>query len=313
MKYGKYRFACRFTSKAVLPGYKGSTFRGVFGHALKRVVCALKHQESCGSCSLKERCLYSRVFERAEGADSKGPDTALPHPFVIEPPLTGQTVFEKGDVLDCGLILFGPYVESLPYFIYAFDQMGKIGLGKRMEDHRGRFEVETVSDAQGVIYQGSEGKLTGSNGIQRLDPKAHTPGMQVNRLKVVLETPLRLKFNNRLQADLPFHVLVRAMNRRISMLMAAFDGGEPDLDYKGIVRRAEAVRTVENRLSWFDWKRYSNRQQEKMLMGGMTGSVTYEGDLTAFMPLVGFCREAHLGKQTAFGLGKITIQNGGVH
>ena len=42
MLYGKYRFSCRLENDAVLPFYKGSTFRGVFGIALKKVVCAGK-------------------------------------------------------------------------------------------------------------------------------------------------------------------------------------------------------------------------------------------------------------------------------
>ena len=31
MIYGQYRFCCRFKDEAMLPEYKGSTFRGVFG------------------------------------------------------------------------------------------------------------------------------------------------------------------------------------------------------------------------------------------------------------------------------------------
>lgn len=309
MKYGKYAFTCRFTSPAALPGYKGSTFRGVFGHALKRVVCALK-QQTCESCVLRERCLYYQVFETGAGVDEKGRKVQPPHPFVIEPPMTGKTLFEPGEGFECTLLLFGPYTESLPYFIYAFDQMGRIGIGKRIGENCGRFEVDTVKDEKGVVFRGGAGKLERRAETLDLDPlKDAPPRPPVNRLTVALETPLRLKFNNRLQADLPFHVLVRAMLRRVSSLMAAFDGGEPALDYKGLVSLAEGIRVAQNRLSWFDWKRYSNRQQEKMLMGGMTGSVTYEGDLTAFMPLVGFCREAHLGKQTAFGLGKMMFSH----
>ena len=60
MLYGKYRFTCRLEDEAVMPPYKGSTFRGVFGHALKRVVCALKRQE-CDNCLLREKCLYTRA------------------------------------------------------------------------------------------------------------------------------------------------------------------------------------------------------------------------------------------------------------
>ncbi len=65
---------------------------------------------------------------------------------------------------------------------------------------------------------------------------------------------------------------------------------------------------MENRLSWYDWKRYSNRRQEKMLLGGMTGSVVYEGDLAPFMPLVCFCEQTHIGKQTALDWGRSILR-----
>ncbi len=62
MLYGKYSFTVTFNSDAILPPYKGSTFRGVFGHALKRVTCALKRQ-SCDDCMLRSKCVYPFVFE----------------------------------------------------------------------------------------------------------------------------------------------------------------------------------------------------------------------------------------------------------
>jgi len=40
--YGKYRCICQFETDGILPYYKGSTFRGVFGKALKKIVYALK-------------------------------------------------------------------------------------------------------------------------------------------------------------------------------------------------------------------------------------------------------------------------------
>lgn len=64
MLFGKYHFSCIFTGPASLPAFKGSTFRGVFGVALKKVVCALKHQE-CPACLLRGQCLYARIFETA--------------------------------------------------------------------------------------------------------------------------------------------------------------------------------------------------------------------------------------------------------
>jgi len=62
MDYGRYVFSCLIEDDAVLPPYKGSTLRGIFGHALKKVVCALKKQ-NCAECLLADRCIYPTVFE----------------------------------------------------------------------------------------------------------------------------------------------------------------------------------------------------------------------------------------------------------
>ena len=45
-----------------------------------------------------------------------------------------------------------------------------------------------------------------------------------------------------------------------------------------------------------------------MNMGGLIGSVFYEGNLEPFAPFIDFCSKVHLGKQTTFGLGKISAQ-----
>ena len=51
---------------------------------------------------------------------------------VSEPPQTEKMEFNAGDAIGCDLLLFGEVNSSLPYFVYAFEQMGKIGIGKRV-------------------------------------------------------------------------------------------------------------------------------------------------------------------------------------
>ncbi|MBU4184987.1 MAG: CRISPR system precrRNA processing endoribonuclease RAMP protein Cas6 [Proteobacteria bacterium] len=310
MLYGKYKFFCRLENEAYLPCYKGSTFRGVFGQALKKIVCALKRQE-CDQCLLKQRCVYALVFETSEAMElPEGSRIASPpHPFVIEPPLTTKTAFPQGASFDFNLLLFGEVNNNLPYFIYAFDQMGKIGIGKKINGSRGKFTLKEVRQGERIIYSEAEQKLKTTDSLEMLsipDSKDYPKG--TFHLKLTLETPLRLKFENRLKADLPFHVLVRAMLRRVSSLLNCYGDGEPALDYRGLVKRAETVQIVDTNLSWFDWKRYSHRQDKSMLMGGMVGSVIFEGKIGEYLPLIEFCSKVHLGKQTSFGLGKIKTE-----
>ena len=310
MLYGKYHFICTFESDAILPPYKGSTFRGVFGRALKKVVCALKRQE-CSRCLLKQRCVYALVFETP---DAVSPPTgskiaAAPHPFVVEPPLTTETMFSEGSSFDFSLILFGEVNHSLPYFIYAFEQMGRIGIGQKVNGKRGNFTLKKVKHGSQTLYSDDDRKLNAVDSQEELNVSEKNICPEDGfRLKLNLETPLRIKYDNRLKADLPFHVLVRTMLRRASSLLNCYGNGEPVLDYKGLVKRALHIKVIESGLEWYDWRRYSFRQDKAMLMGGIKGSVDYEGKIGEFMPLIDFCQRAHIGKQTSFGLGKIKAE-----
>ena len=232
-----------------------------------------------------------------------------PHPFVIEPPLSTTTQFCAEAPFEFNLLLFGEVNRSLPYFIFAFDRMGTIGIGKKVNGSRGKFSLNEVKRNADTIYSKSDKKLHVAHNPIGLSVEATSAESdETFCLKLTPETPLRLKFENRLKADLPFHVLVRAMLRRASSLLNCYGAGEPPLDYSGLVKRAASVQTIDSSLKWFDWQRYSFRQNSSMLMGGITGCVVYEGKLGEFIPLIRFCEKTHLGKQTAFGLGKIRTE-----
>lgn len=298
-----------FKDDAVFPYYKGSTFRGVFGHALKKVVCALKRQD-CQDCLLRKKCVYSFVFETQllpNNTNSRKRLASPPHPYVIEPPDSPKNQFNKGEPFDFALLLFGKANDYLPYFIYAFEQMGNLGIGKKIKGRRPQFYLRSVNVNNRTIYMGQDKKFSNGDFTDDLVLEDFMSDRPVQSIDLALKTPLRLKFENKFQASLPFHVLVRAMLRRISSLCNYHGKGEPDLDYRGLVERAMDIDITESSLKWFDWKRYSTKQDQSMLMGGIVGQVTYSGELSEFVPLIRFCEKVHVGKQTSFGLGKIEL------
>lgn len=318
MLYSRLSFTTELSASASLPLFKGSTFRGAFGNALKRVACALERQE-CQSCLLASRCVYPFFFERKAACAKKGLRLpSPPHPFVIEPPLTTEVNFNPGDSFDFNLILFGRANDYLPYCIYAFEQMGRVGIGKRINGVRAGFVLKTVSSESGkIIYSSQDQRLIREDEFA-VQLKLQKPEKEkVSRLTVYLKTPLRIKHENRLlRSDLPFHVLIRAALRRISSLFACYGQGDEDklaLDYRGLVARAQdqSIRVEESDLCWFDWSRYSSRQDTKMLMGGMLGSISYwseRGNLGEFLALLRLGEKVHLGKQSTFGLGQIMVE-----
>jgi len=308
MQFGSYLFKCTLLKEAVFPPYKGSTFRGGFGGALKKVCCTVRGSD-CATCLLASRCLYSTTFETTcfTGAANRRM-TMPPRPYVIRPPESNATRYEPGDSFDFTLLLFGKTNDLLPYFIYAFETMGKQGLGKKIDGQRATYLLDAVESCGKKIYSSDTQQLTRDLSTISLDLHEPLPPATDGELKLTLTTPLRLKFDNRFQAQLPFSLLVRAMLRRISALFAEYGHGEPKLDYRGLVEQAKRVEVCQDNLSWFDWQRYSNRQEAKMLMGGIIGTVTYQGEIGTYLPLIELAKELHLGKQTAFGLGKIDYQ-----
>ncbi|MFB3926226.1 MAG: hypothetical protein ACE14T_09240 [Syntrophales bacterium] len=82
MRFGSYNFSCVFTEDALLPAYKGSSFRGVFGHALKKVACALRHRE-CRECILRLQCIYVHTFETTASVLGTAGEESPLRPFLM--------------------------------------------------------------------------------------------------------------------------------------------------------------------------------------------------------------------------------------
>ncbi len=305
MKVGQYRFLIDFPGGADLPAYKGSLFRGAFGRAFKKTVCAVRKQP-CESCLVRRRCLYVEVFE--SGLDGSGRSLPLSTPpYVLEPPLTEQRHFHAGEGVEVGLTLFGEVNDALAFFVYAFEAMGRLGLGSGIPGKGARFTVAGVRAHGREIYDPGNQTLDMDGAVREL-PGPSMGDSAPGRMKCIWNTPLRVKSRNELLVNLPFKELVRAMVRRAQTLCSSFDNAPPSLDVSELLKHAESVVLVEDRLRWKDLRRYSSRQRQAMIFGGLVGEAVYAGDIGIFLPLLEFCALAHVGKQTTFGLGHFDYQ-----
>jgi CRISPR-associated endoribonuclease Cas6 len=297
-----------------LPRYKGSALRGGFGAAFKETVCIVEHRD-CARCLLRARCAYPYVFDTPipEGATRLRKYEAAPHPFVILPPLERHTSYQPGEMLTFGWTLIGRGADYLPYFIYTFERLGeRYGLGKG----RGRFLVEAVrwlapEGEPVVLYRGAEKTLQNTFRLLHVRELAGRAAVEPgDSLTLRFLTPTRLVYAGSLTDSLDFHVLLRVLLRRLSNLAYFHCGTDLQLDFRGLIAAAEQVQTVASHLRWYDWERYSSRQDARMPMGGVLGRVTYAGDLQPFLPLLWLGSYVHVGKGTSFGLGKYVIEGG---
>jgi hypothetical protein len=294
-----------------LPPYKGSTFRGVFGHAFKSTICS--HAQDCHECEVKSICAYSYIFETTPPDDTMVLKTYddIPRPFVIEPPLNFRTHYDEGDKLSFNLILLGRAITYLPYFIYAFQRAGEMGIGKGRRPYS-LDEVKTIelfSDKGETIYTIYDGKVINNDRYIRGSEIVEISKRykNVERLTLSFDTMLRIKKDKHLVTKMEFHILIRSILRRFSNLCYFHHDYQPELDYKRIIEASQQIKIVEDDTDWNDWERFSNRQDSRMRFGGLVGKITYEGPIGDFMPLLLLGEQIHAGKNVTFGLGKYSI------
>lgn len=310
--FSKYIFFIKSETELFLPEYKGSTLRGGFGHAFRRIACVCRSKE-CAHCILKQKCIYSCIFETPvpEDTEMMRKYNTAPHPFVIEPPIEEQKIYNYNEEFNFSLILIGKVIDYLPYFIYTFEELGKIGIGKSKGKYR-LLEVaeynlgQNGKDHKNIIYNSNSKKLSMFNNSVNWADIMDSPAP--SRLCLSFLTPTRIKYNNMLTIDPEFHVFFRNILRRISLL-SYFHCSQKlnDSEFKHLIEKAKNIKTVRTRLYWNDWERYSNRQNRLMKMGGFVGEITYEGDLEPFWPYIKLGEYIHVGKGSSFGLGKYII------
>jgi len=315
-KVYRYLFDLQILARLELPSYIGSTLRGVFGRAFRRVSCSFE-RKSCSSCLLKNTCAYSYVFETPVpvATDKMRKYTSVPHPFVIEPPLFPRVErslkVQPGDAMTFNLVLIGKSINYLPYFILAFIDAGKMGLGRT----RGKFKVSRVIAVDGTsqgftVYKENEEFLspcfpavTWKDIDERVKDLAGS-----KRLLFRFVTPTRLVFQEDLVQNLSFHQLFRTLIRRLSLLSYFHTDTPLDIGFADLIEDSVEIETVENRLSWVEWSRFSSRQERKIRMGGLVGEVVFEGDFRSYLPYLAWGEKVHVGKGTVFGLGKYELE-----
>jgi hypothetical protein len=307
--FAKFRFTVEALETLYLPEYKGSTLRGGFGHSFRKVVCTMG-PIPCATCLLHLKCPYPEIFETPVVGEPppfmKGIKTG-PQPFVLEPPLEKKRVYKTGEKIGFELNLIGRAIEYLPYFIYTFDQLGCMGIGRG----KGKFrliEVACLAETWQPIYQGESKTLTSNYHVFNTESLCKNAD-SFSRLTLRFLTPTRIKVEGHLTMELNFRQLLLTLLRRICSLGHFHMPGESiDWNWRSILAPAGEVAVETSDLRWYDWERYSNRQKDRMKLGGFLGEIVFQGNLQDWLPLLRLGEFVHVGKGATFGLGKYVVE-----
>jgi hypothetical protein len=309
----RYRLTAQVQQPLPLPEYAGSLLRGQFGAALRNVAC-MTRQPTCPGCPLLQTCPYTRIFEAQpppKGQHALQDFSSIPNPYVLEPPPPGARVMAAGEQLEFNIVLVGHAIDQLALVIFAMQRALNQGLTRQ----RIPAELQRVDwlDAQGraqPVWAHTEPTLAAHPTV--LDVPALPPSTEAITLHI--HTPLRLQSQGQpLRADqLTPRALVAAVARRVALVMEFHAGQSGWGEAAKHVAHLGQTLTDARDLHWFDWTRYSSRQQQEMTLGGVLGHWTLHGTpdvLAEVWPWLWLGQWLHVGKNATMGMGGFKLES----
>jgi len=320
LEIARYKITLQALEYAELPIFLGSTIRGALGHQLKKTVCITEHRD-CSKCIVVERCSYPYIFESAISTSKKQRCQRIPQPFLLTlPPLKAGAKpgryknFVLGSKLEFILTLMGKAISYLPYLIYSIDQMGEIGFGI---EQKVKFQLLTVNtlDKESKVYDYSSGQVEeiGETSILleeimcRYNQILYFNSTKQNKVRLDFISPTRIRERSSLQDSFDFDLLITNIVRRLQILLEFYgqDQWQPKTDFAELAKK---VKLKSSELEWWDFRRYSNRQNNHLKLGGVIGKIEFEAEnIVQILPLLVAGELLHIGTATSFGLGKYNI------
>ena len=276
-QFARYRFNYTVQEPLRMPPYKGNVFRSQLGYTLRHITCIGNGNACAKQCQYPDRCVYSQCFETPVPDDApflRGQPFA-PHPFVLEPPLTGKQHYAPGDVFACQLILIGSAINLLPWMAFTFNELGKRRIGLRGQ--RGKCHLDTIeslparsTDTPQTIYTSETEMLMGAGRLLCIDDVLRGAPQITDTLELDFRTPTSIKVEGRWMQDVTFELLIRNLLRRIRFLSYFHCGEDLGVDAHALIAAAHGV-THTSRLQWVRKERRSFRTERVVPMSGFVG------------------------------------------
>jgi len=327
IEYSKFMFELEVSERLRISPFFENTLRGLIGAQIHKLCCN-KTLEKCDSCSDRHSCLYSYLYNTPAKINSQNLSkyNALPHPYIFFFP-RNRLIFEKGDKIIFYLTLFGKALNYLSYYVHAVSNACKAGIG------RNRVPL-VLSNVEAVYSEGFSEKIYSveapflnsfkrqsldiessianillddceiSNNKEKSDADARAG---VSNIKLSFDTVFRVKENEKLISEIEFSTIIKSLLRRFSNIAYFHCGNETEIDFKKIIEKAKKVSILKKDINWFEYDRYSSRQNAKMKLGGIIGEITFKA-AGAWAELLKIGKIIHIGKNTSFGFGKYDIE-----
>src|SRR5205085_200337 len=133
-----------------------------------------------------------------------------PRPFIFRPPANSKSRYERGDVFEFELLLFGRAQRYFPYFMVAFRELAARGFGVG----RGRCRLKSVT-ALGADDSATEVYSDETQSVRPVVPSIHANEIMKHAvaseqtIRIEFLTPTHLKYQGTVIETPQFHHLIK--------------------------------------------------------------------------------------------------------
>ena len=312
-----FLFTVEVVSPLELDDLSGPALRGSLFEGLWRRFCTHKASPTCAACPLHSACPVSALVAPLREENPRGRD--IPRPYLILPPLGKARRYERGETLIFGLTLFGSIIQLLPYIIMTRQTLEEMGLGRKLPENngrRGQFHIKTIEsyhhftgERHRIYQQGKTLVQADLLPVAAGDVIAKSASLPTEQITLDFLTPTRIIDQDQLIRRLSFRSLVLRLTERFTSLVAAYgeksieeqeQKQEPELD---LIKLAKDITCKKDETVWKDVRSYSHRQHRLTPVSGITGRITFCGDLEPFRELLTWGELIHVGRSAVKGNG----------
>jgi len=305
MSVQHYRFTVRAVEAIVLEDPPGSAVRGALFEALSERFCSEPHQPLTPDHAL--HCPVCWLLAREDVSAIRGQN--LPRPLTVQPPF--PRVYGRDERLRFGISLIGRAQDLFPYLARAVQRMGEIGVGRG----RGRFRLEMISEVNPLLDV--ERDLMTANHVQKPTLQVTLPRVvevaesgQSKRITVEFLSPIRLIAQGKLVKRPEPAVFVQRLLERCQTLAeyyAETDDAPTRDEWRQAAEQLQATAAQwhigYDDTEWHDTWSGSRRKQNMTPIGGLLGTVRWEGDVRPLRPWILWGQSLHVGKDAVKGNG----------
>jgi len=303
---GKYNFTINCREDVILSSFRGSTIRGALMSSLHDIICMQQQVSDCQKCMVKENCVFALLFNSFPPEDAEVLTNLddIPRPYSIYISARQGRIFEPGDKLNFTLKLIGKNTDYIGHIAMAVKNLENEGLG----GGRGKIELESITSKGENILDEKDGTIDKEKPLIYAGKFNREFEEKTRKIKMTLNSPLRLKYEDEYCEELEFHHIIRDLCRRFSTFARIYCDLELDWNFKKIITKAEQVEKLSADTQWIDKTRYSKSQDQELKIGGLLGEVKFAGEIGQFIPLLRLGEIMQSGKSTTFGFGKYELE-----